>query len=175
VTLTLVPLAREHLPAVENLLRDPDVLRFTRVPEPPPGFAETWLGLYERGRRDGTREGFAVVDGDGEFLALALAPTIEREARTAELGYVVAPAARGRGVATAALGLLTEWAFAELGALRLELLIGVANDASKRIAERNGYRFEGVLRSRPFKQDLREDTEIWSRLVSDPGPARAAG
>ena len=168
MTITLAPLAREHLPAVEELLRDPDVLRFTRVPEPPPpDFAETWLGLYERGRRDGTREGFAVVDGDGEFLGLALAPRIEREARTAELGYVVAPAARGRGVATTALRLLTEWALAELGALRLELLIGVTNDASKRVAERNGYRFEGVLRSLHFKQGVREDTEIWSRLPGD--------
>ena len=168
MTITLAPLAREHLPAVEELLRDPDVLRFTRVPEPPPpDFAETWLGLYERGRRDGTREGFAVVDGDGEFLGLALAPRIEREARTAELGYVVAPAARGRGVATTALRLLTEWALAELGALRLELLIGVTNGASKRVAERNGYRFEGVLRSLHFKQGVRVDTEIWSRLLGD--------
>ena len=168
MTITLAPLAREHLPAVEELLRDPDVLRFTRVPEPPPpDFAETWLGLYERGRRDGTREGFAVVDGDGEFLGLALAPRIEREARTVELGYVVAPAARGRGVATTALRLLTEWALTELGALRLELLIGVTNDASKRVAERNGYRFEGVLRSLHFKQGVREDTEMWSRLPGD--------
>jgi RimJ/RimL family protein N-acetyltransferase len=167
VTVTLVPLAREHLPAVEALLDDPDVLRFTRIPEPPPpDFPETWLGLYERGRRDGTREGFAVVD-DGEFLGLALAPRIDRAARTAELGYVVAPAARGRGVATTTLRLLTDWAFEELGALRLELLIGVANHGSKRVAERNGYRLEGVLRSLHFKQDLREDTEIWSRLPSD--------
>lgn len=167
MTVALVPLAREHLPAVEALFDDPDVLRFTRLPEPPPpGFAETWLGLYERGRRDGTREGFAVVE-EGEFLGLALAPRIEREARTAELGYIVAPSARGRGVATTALRLLTEWAFAELGALRLELLVGVENHASKRVAERNGYRLEGVLRSLYFKQDLREDTELWSRLPGD--------
>jgi RimJ/RimL family protein N-acetyltransferase len=167
VTIALVPLAREHLPAVEALFDDPDVLRFTRLPEPPPpDFAQTWLGLYERGRRDGTREGFAVVD-DGEFLGLALAPRIEREARTAELGYIVAPSARGRGVATTALRLLTEWAFEELGALRLELLVGVENHASKRVAERNGYRLEGVLRSLYFKQDVREDTEMWSRLPGD--------
>ena len=167
MTIALVPLAREHLPAVEALFDDPDVLRFTRLPEPPPpGFAETWLGLYERGRRDGTREGFAVVE-EGEFLGLALAPRIEREAGTAELGYIVAPSARGRGVATTALRLLTEWAFAELGALRLELLVGVENHASKRVAERNRYRLEGVLRSLHFKQGIREDTEIWSRLPGD--------
>jgi len=168
VNVALVPLAREHLAAVEALFDDPDVLRFTRLPEPPPpDFAATWLGRYEHARRDGTREAFALVDGGGEFLGLALAPRIEREARTTELGYIVAPSARGRGVATAALRLLTEWAFAELGALRLELLIGVENHASKRVAERNGYRLEGVLRSLYLKQDLREDTEIWSRLPTD--------
>jgi RimJ/RimL family protein N-acetyltransferase len=171
VSVRLVPLAREHLSEVEGLLDDPEVLRFTRVPEPPPpDFAETWLGLYERGRRDGTREAFAAVDGDGEFLGLALVPRIEREAQTAELGYIVSPAARGRGVATATLRLLTDWAFAELGALRLELLISVENHPSKRIAERNGYRREGVLRSVHVKQDVRDDVELWSRLPDDPAP-----
>ena len=167
MTIALVPLAREHLPAVEALFDDSDVLRFTRLPEPPPpGFAETWLGLYERGRRDGTREGFAVVEA-GEFLGLALVPKIEREAQTAELGYIVAPAARGRGVATATLRLLTVWAFEELDMLRLELVIGSANEPSKRVAERNGYRREGVLRSFYVKQGVRDDVELWSRLASD--------
>jgi len=163
-----VPLAREHLPGVEDLLDDPEVMRFTRLPEPtPPDFAETWLGLYERGREDGTREAFAAIGDEGEFLGLALVPKIEREAQTAELGYIVAPAARGRGVATATLGLLTKWAFTELDMLRLELLITTTNVVSKRVAERNGYRREGVLRSLYVKQGVRDDVEIWSRLASD--------
>jgi RimJ/RimL family protein N-acetyltransferase len=157
-----------HLDGLAPILDDPDVLRFTRVPEPvPPGFARTWLERYEEGRREGTREGFAIV-GDDELLGLAVVPRIDREARTAELGYVVAPAARGRGVATETLRLLTEWAFRELGAERLELYIGVANEPSKRVAVRCGYVFEGVLRSLWFKDDRREDTELWSRLPSDP-------
>jgi RimJ/RimL family protein N-acetyltransferase len=165
----LEPFTQAHLDAVDVLLGDRDVLRFTRVPvPPPPGFAETWLHGYEAGRRDGTREAFAVVDGDNGVVGLALAPRIDREARTAELGYVVMPEARGRGVATEALRMLTDWAFAELGCLRLELLIAMGNDGSKRVAERCGYVREGVLRSHYFKQDRREDTEIWSRLPSDP-------
>ena len=62
---------------------------------------------------------------------------------------------------------LTEWAISELGMLRLELMIGVDNSASKKVAERCGYAFEGVLRSLHFKQERRADTEIWSRLPSD--------
>ena len=152
------------------MLADPDVLRFTRVPAPvPPGFERTWLERYEEGRRDGTREGFAIVDPDGgSVVGLAVAARIDREALTVELGYVVSPAARGRGVATAALGLLTEWAFRELGALRLELLISDANVASQRVAERCGYVPEGLLRSLYTKPGIWEDTQIWSRLPTDP-------
>ena len=159
-------LSAEHVPAVEAMLEDPDVIRFTRIPlPPPPGFAEAWLARYEEARREGTREAFAIVD-DGEFLGVALAATIEQDARQCELGYMVAPGARGRGVATEALRLLTEWAFG-LGMLRAELHISVDNVGSKLVAERNGYRLEGVLRSLWFKGDLREDTEIWSRLPTD--------
>ena len=166
----LEPLGTAHLGALESLVEDVDVRRFTRVPaQPPPGFVETWYGTYEEGRRQGTREAFAIVeDGNGRFLGIAVAPTIDRTTRTAELGYVVAPEARGRGVAAEALRLLSEWAFTELGMERLELLISVENEASKRVAARCGYVREGVLRSHHFKGDLREDTEIWSRLPTDP-------
>jgi RimJ/RimL family protein N-acetyltransferase len=165
----LEPLGAAHLDAVEALVADHEVLRFTRIPEPPPpDFARTWLERYAEGRETGARDGFAIVAAeDGRFLGLALAPAIDRDTRTVELGYIVTREARGRGVATEALRLLTNWAFAELGALRLELLISVDNDASKLVAERCGYIREGVLRSTYFKQDLRSDTEIWSRLPSD--------
>jgi RimJ/RimL family protein N-acetyltransferase len=170
VAFSLRPLAEEHLDAVGALFDDPDVLRFTRLPiPPPPGFEREWLDRYEAGRRDGTREAFAVVDDDdGTFLGMAMAVDIDREAREVELGYIVAPAARGRGVATAALDELTRWAFAELDALRITLIIDVENQASARVAERCGYVLEGVMRSSYLKDDLRIDAGLWSRLPSDP-------
>ena len=167
----LEPLGPRHLDDLDALARDPAVLRFTRVPEPvPPGFARGWLGRYEAGRRDGTAEGFAAVGADGTFLGLALAPEIDVEGRELEIGYIVAPAARGRGVATAMLRQLTRWAFDEAGALRAYLLIETGNVASLRVAARCGYVHEGVLRSMHVKQDRRADLSIWSRLPSDPEP-----
>jgi RimJ/RimL family protein N-acetyltransferase len=162
-------LGESHLAAVAEMTKDPDVLRFTRVPVPvPAGWEREWLAFYDEGREAGTREAFAVVDAaDGSFLGLALAFGIDRDGRQLELGYVVVPQARGRGVATEALRLLTEWAFAELDALRIELWISADNDGSKRVAERAGYRYEGTLRSYHFKQGMRMDFEIWSRLASD--------
>jgi RimJ/RimL family protein N-acetyltransferase len=169
-TVHLVPLDESHLPMVDEMLDDEDVLRFTLIPVPvPDGFVADWYATYVQARRDGTREVFAIC-ADGEPVGVALAPTINRAARTMELGYMVAPAARGRGVAQAALRQLTDWAF-EQGALRVELRISIYNEPSRRVAERCGYVRDGVLRSAHVKQGVREDTEVWSRLPSDPDPA----
>ena len=159
-----------YLEALEPLVHDPDTVRFTRVPDPAPlGYARTLLEIAEAGRDDGTREAFAIVGDDGEFLGLAVAPRIDRDGLTMELGYMVTPSARGRGVATEALRQLTVWAFGE-GMLRAELLIAAANEGSKKVAERCGYVREGVLRNTYLKPGRREDTEIWSRLPTDPAP-----
>jgi len=168
-------LTREHVGDVAELIAEPDVLRFTRIPEPPPSdFGRTWVAGYERRRAAGDAEAFAIAGDDGAFLGLALAPVIEREAATAELGYIVAARATGRGVATAALGLMTRWAFDERGMQRLTLTIDVDNPASKKVAERCAYTREGVLRSTYFKQGRRTDVELWSRLLSDPAPVTTA-
>jgi RimJ/RimL family protein N-acetyltransferase len=162
------------LDAVQDLVADPDVLRFTRIEEPPPeGFARSWIAAYEAGRRDGSREGFAAVGGDGRFVGLGLAPEIDREGDELELGYIVARHARGRGTATEILRLLTQWAFDEVKAQRAYLIIDVENAASARVAERCGYRLEGIMRSIHVKQGRRADAGLWSRLPGDPSPAEA--
>jgi RimJ/RimL family protein N-acetyltransferase len=167
----LVPLGDEHLPDVAALVADPDVVRFTRFPVPlPDGFLARWYARYRDGRADGTRAAFAIVDAGGAFLGLALAVHIDGEAREAELGYLLAPGARGRGAATQALRQLSAWAFAVLDAQRLHLLISVDNQPSSRVAQRAGYTLEGVLRSLYVKQDLRSDTEVWSLLPTDVRP-----
>jgi RimJ/RimL family protein N-acetyltransferase len=166
----LVPFASEHLAGFRAMLADPAVLRYTRVPEPVPArFVESWAARYEAGRVDGTRQNFAIVDADDAFCGIAVAPTIDRDEQTAELGYVVSPHARGKGVAAEALRQLSDWAF-EQGLVRLYLLISEQNPVSKKVAARAGYRFEGVMRSVYVKPGVREDTEVWARLSSDSSP-----
>ena len=165
----LEQLGESHEAALAPVVEDPDVQRFTRIPVPVPrDFARAWIDAYDRGRREGTREGFAILDDGGTFLGLALAVRIERDAAEVELGNLVAPAARSRGIATEALRLLTAWAFEELAAERIELIISIDNPASRRVAERCGYVLEGVLRSVYVKPGVRDDVELWSRLPTDP-------
>ena len=167
-TIRLVPLTAAYEVSVAALVDDEGVRTYTRIPtEPPPGFAASWLGFYEEGWRDGTRAGFAVEDHSGDFLGLGMVINIVREGRQGEIGYVVAPSARGRGVATRTLRLLTEWGFGELDFERIELWIDVSNPASERVAENAGYTREGILRSYWFKEDRRCNFGVWSRLRGD--------
>ncbi|MFV2101815.1 GNAT family N-acetyltransferase [Micromonospora sp. LOL_024] len=89
----------------------------------------------------------------------------------AEIGYWVAPWARGRGVATTATRALAEHAFAT-GTARLELLTHVENAASQRVALAAGFRSEGVRRgATPVRDGRRRDLTLWVRLADDPpGP-----
>src|SRR5262249_46350958 len=74
---------------------------------------------------------------------------------------------RGRGVAGRALRLITDWALDGLLLDRVELRIDVGNAPSIRVAERIGYRREGVLRSLHFKEDVRTDVAVYSLLAGD--------
>jgi RimJ/RimL family protein N-acetyltransferase len=126
---------------------------------------------YEAGWTDGTRAGFAIQDGaTDDFLGFAGFVDLHLEEAEGEIGYVLLPAARGRGAATRAVALLVPWGFDVLRLQRIELVIADGNAVSERVAERTGFVRDGVLRSKYFKEDLRSDTGIWSRLPGDPWP-----
>jgi RimJ/RimL family protein N-acetyltransferase len=63
----------------------------------------------------------------------------------AEIGYWLAPWARGRGLMTEAVEAVVSYGF-DKGLHRVELLAAVGNEASQRVAERAGFEREGVLR-----------------------------
>ncbi|GAB3916411.1 hypothetical protein GCM10011575_24530 [Microlunatus endophyticus] len=64
-----------------------------------------------------------------------------------EIVYGVAPAWRGRGLATAMLDGVTRAAKDQGESRRYELVIAAQNAASLRVAEKCGYRFVGIRRS----------------------------
>jgi RimJ/RimL family protein N-acetyltransferase len=164
----LEPLDGSFAPHFEALLSDPAIVAHTRVPsEPPVGFGQSWVDRYAQGWKDGSRAGFAIVSREGEFLGMAAIVELDLEGRQGEIGYLVAPVARSRGVAGRALRLITDWALGDLGLERVELLIDVDNEPSHRVAERAGYVKEGVLRSRHFKENLRNDIVVYSLIAAD--------
>jgi RimJ/RimL family protein N-acetyltransferase len=153
---------------MERLGDDPDALRYTYITAPfGPEEARAWVQRYVDGWRDGSRAGFSVQSPDGEFLGMMSIIKLDLAGREGELGYIIARQARGRGVATRALRLLTDWAFDALGLQRAELRINTDNAGSVRVAERSGYTLEGTMRSLHFKNGMRTDTLLYSRLPTD--------
>ena len=168
-TVRLVPLSAAFRDAIDELQDDAAVRAFTRFPVPrQDDFADRVIRRYEDGLLAGTRAGFAAVDDDGTFLGLGLAVVINEEDAVVELGYTVAPNARGAGVGQQILALLTEWAFRERGIVRSTLVIYVGNAASEQVARRCGYSLEGVMRSIAARPGHRMDAGLWSRLNTDP-------
>ena len=164
----LEPLTQAYVPQMLAMAEDPDVVRFTRVPAgADETFVRDWIKRYESGWDDASRAGFAIRGHLDEFLGFAALVDLDLEHREGEIGYMVVPAARGRGIAPRAVELLTRWGFDELELIRLELRIDVENPASERVAQRTGYRRDGVLRNVHFKDGLRSDLAIWSRLSQD--------
>jgi len=111
---------------------------------------------------------FAVTDAAGGRLLGSVGATWNEARDVAEVGYWLRADARGRGVTTAAVRLVTAWAL-DAGAARVQLRAAVENDASRRVAENVGFRLEGVLRSAHWSPRLgrRVDWAMYSLLPGE--------
>jgi RimJ/RimL family protein N-acetyltransferase len=173
------PLADEHVrlrPGCEADVRpafeatqDPLILRFTRVP---PDQTEDELRQFLCGGEAlcaaGTVLSLVIADASTDaFLGTIALMRFSWPDRRGEIGYWVAPSARGRGVATRAVRLLSRWALGDLGLARLALHVHPDNRTSQTVAERAGFTREGVLRSWEERHGERVDTVVFSLLPGE--------
>jgi RimJ/RimL family protein N-acetyltransferase len=150
--------------------RDPEIARWTTVPL---GYAPADGREFLAAQRDrwhcGEALELAVADAAREASVLGSVALRGLGDGRADIGYWVAPAARGRGVATRAARLLAEYAFATLAVERLEVLVHPDNAASLGVARAAGFRREGLLRARAVIRGRRHDMAAFSRLPGDLG------
>jgi RimJ/RimL family protein N-acetyltransferase len=130
------------VPAITEACQDPDIQHFTFVPVP----------YREEHARDWVA-GAATRAAAGEALSLVIASVDDRAQmlgavgllrpdwaqRTIEIGYWVAPWARGRGLAVRAVKLLAPWALRTLDLTRVACDVDVDNGASRQVAQRAGF------------------------------------
>jgi RimJ/RimL family protein N-acetyltransferase len=105
-------------------------------------------------------------------LAGVVGVTVDRANRSAAIGYWIDEDSEGRGVVTTAVAALADDAFDRWQLKRLEIRADVENGASCAVAERLGFRFEGVLRQAYRVGEHYSDDAVYSLLSSD--PARGA-
>jgi RimJ/RimL family protein N-acetyltransferase len=148
--LTLRPPRLDDVPALVAACQDPEIPRWTRVPSP---YAEE----HARAWIESDREGVHLLVFDAEDRLLGNVGLMELDGEGyGEIGYWVAAAARGRGVAGGAVALLRDWAAAELGLTLIEILVHRDNAASLRVPPRAGFEETGELRDAPAR--LEQDT-----------------
>jgi len=146
--LTLRPPLPGDAEAVTAACQDPAIQRWTLVPSPyRREHAEEWLAAAPERARAGEAVSLLAVDGDGRLAGSFSLMELDHDRGHGEIGYWVAPWARGRGVATRSVGLLHGWAVEQLGMRRLEILPHADNAPSRRVAERCGYTDTGTLRA----------------------------
>jgi [ribosomal protein S5]-alanine N-acetyltransferase len=159
-----------------------------------PEEALAWIEGQWRRRHNGAGISFAIAAaGSGEALGCVsfnarpqpgTAPAgrpdgllFEPQRGTVGIGYWVLPHARRRGLASHAVALVTRWAIAEAGIVRIEALVEPHNVASQRVVGRAGFSREGLLRDY-LELGLdgdRTDVYVYSLLAGDtqragPGP-----
>jgi RimJ/RimL family protein N-acetyltransferase len=154
------------------IMQDPSLREFLSLPDPyTRDEARRWVEQFGQvGRAGGSGLGCAVVEQSSGRLVGSAALQLTGDP---EIGYWMAPAARGAGYAAEVARTLCSWGFS-LGLPRIRLGCHVRNLASARTALAAGFRFEGVSRNGLISggvrslPELRGDLARFGRLADDP-------
>jgi RimJ/RimL family protein N-acetyltransferase len=157
----------DDAPAIAEACRDPEIARW--IPFIPVPYTQRDAAEYVEaclGAGD-DRFPFAITSAGNDRL-LGSIDLRANAMRTGHIGYWVVREARGRGVCTHALRMLSRWGIDELRLGRLELVTHPDNVASQRVAEKAGFRQEGVLRAHLIYRDgSRRDSVMFSLLPGE--------
>jgi RimJ/RimL family protein N-acetyltransferase len=138
-------------------------------PTPEPAATERWC--REAASKFISREGIHYVirlKDDAQIIGVCGMHRFDWKGPMIEIGYWLRTSHCGRGYMTEAVGRLVQMAFDDLGASRVEIRCDDSNQRSGRVAERLGFKLDGVLRcdSRGVDKELR-DTRVYSMIAAD--------
>jgi [ribosomal protein S5]-alanine N-acetyltransferase len=128
------------------------------------------LDLDQRSWSAGTAYAFAVLDvdmGDRLIGRVALSNVVRGPWQNATLGYWIDRDAVGRGHASRAVRLALGYAFDHVGLHRVQPAIIPRNSASRRVAEKVGFRHEGRALRYLKINGVWEDHDIYALTAED--------
>ena len=136
---------------ITEICRDAEVQRWTRVPSPyTADDARAFVQLASDAYRGAAGVHLLATesdgDGDGDRVLGAVGLAVDQRDLSGEIGYWVAPDARGRGVATGACRLLLRFGLERLGVAYVALWASADNAASNAVARSLGFTHEGTSR-----------------------------
>jgi RimJ/RimL family protein N-acetyltransferase len=164
---------RGDLPAIVEQCRDPEMIRWTTVPTPPDGYqlrdAEEYLALTAAGWTSGQRLGWIIEtprEGGPGFCG-GINLDLEGDG-VAEVGFGLHPQARGRSIMTVALQLVCDYGFEVAGLRLIRWRAMVGNWASRRVAAKVGFVFDGAVRGLLAQRGELRDGWIATLVRDDP-------
>ena len=110
--------------------------------------ANGWIALT---RQESPERNFAIASGTEVIGGIGLKLRDDVFHRSAEIGYWLGEHFWGRGIATAALSALTDYAFEQFDLIRIDAGVFEWNPASCRVLEKAGYVREARLRKSVVK------------------------
>ncbi len=130
--------------------------------------ARRWLQFAQLAWQHGTAFHFAVCDAHtGEYMGSCGLDGLDPKQRIANLGYWVRSNRTGQGVASRAAQLAIGFGFARLRLARIEIVVAVANQASRRVAEKTGAHFEGIVKERVVVHTQVHDAAVYVAGVNE--------
>ncbi|WP_114241060.1 GNAT family N-acetyltransferase [Dyella sp. C9] len=127
------------------------------------------IALCREGWAQGAMYAFGVFDAAGRLVGDICLNRLDGDRRSANLGYWVRQSEQRKGIALAATRAVAEFAFATLGLVRIEIVVAVDNQPSRRTAERAGAYFDGISPDRIVDRDQAKPAAVYSLLPPDPG------
>ena len=161
----LRPFTPADAPAIDAAAADPLIQRWNPIARP----GVEWCAC-RADWSEGDHASWAVADPSEPSTVLGSVSLhkIDAEQRDCEVGFLVIPAYRGRGVAAAALRAAVGFAFEELDLHRVYLFHAVDNAGSCAVARSAGFRLEGVhLESFRYGDGVWHDEHSHARLRSE--------
>ena len=132
----------------------------------PPRLGRASFYALLRGLRAEERAGRGIgyaIEYDGALVGQITVSAIQRGAALiGTLGYWVDEAVSGRGIAPAAVALVVDECFVDLGLHRVEVDVQPTNTASRRVVEKLGFTREGVRRRLLHVDGGWRDHELWA-------------
>jgi RimJ/RimL family protein N-acetyltransferase len=164
--LTLRPPALDDVDAIAAACQDPGIQRYVPVPVPyTREDAVSYVGAFcPDGWASGQRLTWGIHEGDAFVGTVGLHAVADG---AAEIGWWLAPGARGRGIMREAAATVVDHGFDTLGVARIGWRAYAGNTASAAVARALGFRFEGVARLGATGREGREDDWLASLLTTD--------
>jgi RimJ/RimL family protein N-acetyltransferase len=167
--LRLRPIRADEVAAVHAFHHDPAVAGFNWV-----GFRSDSHLAREHAENGflGEEIGRLLIEADGAAAGMV---TYRRgrygvQGEYYEIGIVLLPDFRGRGIGWRAQAMLVTYLFEHLPVQRIQAITQAENVAEQKALLKAGFQFEGTIRAAEFRAGEWRDCQLYSRLRHDAGP-----